>query len=345
MPGFSGNAFTPYNAQSMHKNIYRQLANCLLKLRTVATPSNLRQASGFNNLTLVAVAAVILASLIVAWLVVGKIFQTEVKRVEIISSDQAESDEIYTTAENYQDMFQELGITLQPNDLVLPSPDAPVSNNGKIYLNRAQKYFVIDGEEMELHYSAYRFAHSIVSENGYVFGNQDNVYFLSEPTNDIETIVIDRHQEETESPAEEPRGSAKSEQIVRPGEVELELTLDQTDNSAEIQAEGFEWPNPIPNYLQDDLMTMAGIDRSEQVYAQKLITQESHWRYTVYNRQGSGAYGLPQSLPASKMASAGDDWRTNPVTQLIWMKSYVENRYGNFQNAYYQWSIRSPHWY
>ena len=48
---------------------------------------------------------------------------------------------------------------------------------------------------------------------------------------------------------------------------------------------------------------------------------------------GDRAYGIPQSLPGSKMASHGADWKTNPVTQLRWMKDYVSNRYGSWAAA------------
>lgn len=53
------------------------------------------------------------------------------------------------------------------------------------------------------------------------------------------------------------------------------------------------------------------------------------WSPTVYNYAGSGAYGLPQALPGRKMASAGPDWRTNPLTQLEWMVGYTRSRYGS----------------
>jgi hypothetical protein len=46
------------------------------------------------------------------------------------------------------------------------------------------------------------------------------------------------------------------------------------------------------------------------------------------NSQGLGAYGIPQALPGSKMASAGSDWSWNPVTQVRWMIGYVNGRYG-----------------
>ena len=53
------------------------------------------------------------------------------------------------------------------------------------------------------------------------------------------------------------------------------------------------------------------------------------WNHHIYNYQGSGAYGLPQALPGSKMRSAGWDWRTNPVTQIRWMRTYARLRYGS----------------
>lgn len=71
---------------------------------------------------------------------------------------------------------------------------------------------------------------------------------------------------------------------------------------------------------------------------------ESGWNERALNKS-SGAYGIPQSLPASKMASAGSDWKTNAGTQIKWGLSYIASRYGNPVNAYSAWLSRSPHWY
>lgn len=60
--------------------------------------------------------------------------------------------------------------------------------------------------------------------------------------------------------------------------------------------------------------------------------KESTWRYTATN-PSSGAYGIPQSLPAEKMASAGADWRTNPATQIAWGLGYIRSAYGTPCNA------------
>jgi hypothetical protein len=59
-----------------------------------------------------------------------------------------------------------------------------------------------------------------------------------------------------------------------------------------------------------------------------IIVRESNWDVNATNAS-SGAYGIPQALPGTKMASAGSDWRTNPATQIIWGIEYMKDRYGS----------------
>jgi len=60
----------------------------------------------------------------------------------------------------------------------------------------------------------------------------------------------------------------------------------------------------------------------------ELWGRESGWRPTATN-DDSGAYGIPQALPGSKMRAAGADWRTNAVTQIEWGMSYIDARHGS----------------
>ncbi|WP_432019883.1 peptidoglycan DD-metalloendopeptidase family protein [Streptomyces sp. 1222.5] len=78
----------------------------------------------------------------------------------------------------------------------------------------------------------------------------------------------------------------------------------------------------------------------------RLWTGEPGWRYNAEN-PSSGAYGIPQALPASKMAKFGPDWRTNAATQIQWGMDYIKHRpdYGSPSRAYSKWLSRSPHWY
>lgn len=59
----------------------------------------------------------------------------------------------------------------------------------------------------------------------------------------------------------------------------------------------------------------------------QLWDSESHWNFQAHNYR-SGAHGIPQALPATKMEVVGTDWRTNPVTQIKWGLSYIKARYG-----------------
>ncbi|CAN5318681.1 hypothetical protein BH09ACT6_BH09ACT6_02840 [soil metagenome] len=75
-----------------------------------------------------------------------------------------------------------------------------------------------------------------------------------------------------------------------------------------------------------------------------LWNRESGWRVNAYN-EGSGAYGIPQSLPGNKMATAGGDWRTNPQTQINWGLSYISRAYGSPCGAWAHSQNTNPHWY
>ncbi|MFD0401405.1 lytic transglycosylase domain-containing protein [Kitasatospora sp. NPDC127121] len=73
-----------------------------------------------------------------------------------------------------------------------------------------------------------------------------------------------------------------------------------------------------------------------------IVSRESSWNHLAVNAS-SGAYGLVQALPGSKMASAGSDWRTNPATQIKWGLDYMNSRYGSPCAAWSFW--QNHHWY
>ena len=69
-------------------------------------------------------------------------------------------------------------------------------------------------------------------------------------------------------------------------------------------------------------------------YLNWLWSRESGWNPRAANPY-SGAYGIPQADPGSKMASAGPNWRTNARTQIRWGMRYIKGRYGSPRNAWY----------
>lgn len=86
-----------------------------------------------------------------------------------------------------------------------------------------------------------------------------------------------------------------------------------------------------------DWLQKAGIPQTAYEAVESIVSRESHWEPLSWNKGGSGAYGVCQSLPASKMVTAGDDYMTNPVTQLKWCNSYALARYGSWQAAKQYW--------
>ncbi|MFC9848793.1 lytic transglycosylase domain-containing protein [Streptomyces sp. NPDC060223] len=73
-----------------------------------------------------------------------------------------------------------------------------------------------------------------------------------------------------------------------------------------------------------------------------IVDHESGWNYTAVNAS-SGAYGLFQALPGSKMSSVGSDWQTNPATQIKWGLNYMNDRYGSPCEAWSFWQANN--WY
>ncbi|MET3961063.1 hypothetical protein ABIE44_000997 [Marmoricola sp. OAE513] len=97
-----------------------------------------------------------------------------------------------------------------------------------------------------------------------------------------------------------------------------------------------------PKALTRALMPRYGLASADFDCIDRIWTQESNWNVHADNPHSS-AYGIPQALPGSKMASAGADWRNNPETQIRWGLGYIAKRYGTACSA---WSFKRSHgWY
>jgi hypothetical protein len=102
-------------------------------------------------------------------------------------------------------------------------------------------------------------------------------------------------------------------------------------------------PPPNPGTAQSiayNMMSSFGFDPKTQFSClDNIWSRESGWNYLAEN--ASGAYGIPQALPGSKMASAGADWATNPATQIKWGLGYIRSIYGTPCNAWAFWEGHS----
>jgi hypothetical protein len=82
-----------------------------------------------------------------------------------------------------------------------------------------------------------------------------------------------------------------------------------------------------PKAIAQAMLPEFGFSSSEFSCLDSLWEKESGWDPHAAN-PSSGAYGIPQSLPGSKMATAGSDWETNPATQIRWGLGYIKGSYG-----------------
>jgi hypothetical protein len=83
-----------------------------------------------------------------------------------------------------------------------------------------------------------------------------------------------------------------------------------------------------PEQIAQQMLGQFGWSASQFSCLYPLWEHESGWNPAAEN-PGSGAYGIPQALPGSMMASAGADWQTNPATQIKWGLTYIQSRYGS----------------
>jgi hypothetical protein len=83
-----------------------------------------------------------------------------------------------------------------------------------------------------------------------------------------------------------------------------------------------------PQQIAEAMLSQFGWSSSQFSCLEPLWERESGWSVSAYNA-GSGAYGIPQALPGSKMASAGPDWQTSASTQIKWGLEYIQEDYGS----------------
>ncbi|MEH0420476.1 tachylectin-related carbohydrate-binding protein [Streptomyces sp. B21-083] len=121
----------------------------------------------------------------------------------------------------------------------------------------------------------------------------------------------------------------------QPGTYTCTTSVDTVDRSniTEVKAAGRQLMNE---------KDAAWANATQWACLENLWDHESGWRWSATN-PSSGAYGIPQALPATKMDVAGDDWHENPLTQIRWGLSYIDGRYGSPCDAWSFWQANN--WY
>jgi len=158
----------------------------------------------------------------------------------------------------------------------------------------------------------------------------------------VATLLPSANALEILSPSEVEVDVTKSSAVVEPvvtaaqlfGEDDLAATASGAIFSSEIalvssvsrQVELARTPLGAKKVAKSILLDEYGFSEKEYACLNTLWTKESHWNYKARNKS-SGAHGIAQALPASKMNVISTDWRTNPVTQIRWGLRYISIRY------------------
>lgn len=140
-----------------------------------------------------------------------------------------------------------------------------------------------------------------------------------------------------ESTVQEEAKKAEEERLAR---IEAEKKASQANANA-IIASSTQTAAELQNYAHS-LVLSYGWTEDDFLALVNLWNRESGWRVNAGNAS-SGAYGIPQALPGSKMASEGADWATNGETQIRWGLKYIAGRYGSPSNAWN--NFLSKGWY
>lgn len=289
--------------------------------------------------------------------------------------DQDSTLVVKTKSVTVAELLSEAGVTVSETDLVEPGLDAMITGDYNINIHRARPAIVIDGLERHYLMTASYDPKQIALEAGLTvydgdeFSVEFNTNFLEAgavSTYRIErkggrTITVNEalpYTVETRYDANLAKGETYLEQAGEDGRRVSQYLVEFVDNQeasrtliseevilepvTEIVVVGSKVSIPPEREQCASWAREAGVSELDLEAALELIYHESGCRIDATN-PSSGAYGIPQSLPGSKMASFGDDWQTNPVTQIRWMGDYVTRRYGGWQQAMDYWW--QHHWY
>ncbi|MGI8470306.1 MAG: transglycosylase SLT domain-containing protein [Pyrinomonadaceae bacterium] len=148
-------------------------------------------------------------------------------------------------------------------------------------------------------------------------------------------IIFEPIKQEVNVQPDNPQTEYQSEAVPLPTEIPRKFSVKKVVKSISANQET-ETSGRSSSQDCNELSRQAGIAETDIPFAVNIFTKESGCRPTAVNKS-SKATGICQSLPASKMATAGTDYLTNPLTQIKWCNSYAISRYGSWQNAWNFW--------
>ena len=157
-----------------------------------------------------------------------------------------------------------------------------------------------------------------------------------------ESVEIDLMTEEEKKALAEAEAKKKAEEEAKKkAEEEAAAKKKAEEEAAAAQAVTTYSTGSLQEYAHDLVINSYGWTENDFTCLVSLWNAESGWSVTAGN--SSGAYGIPQALPGSKMASEGSDWATNGQTQIRWGLNYIRSTYGSPASAWAH--FQSVNWY
>ena len=212
---------------------------------------------------------------------------------------------VRTHAKTVGDLLKEKKVTLAKDDTVQPSLESPVTPQSQIFVVRNGSKVITEEQVIPMEVQT-------VQDPSLSFGSSA-IRQQGTPGKRLVTYQVDM-QNGKEVSRKEIQSIVAQEPVTQ------------------IVARGLAVYIPAD---KEGVMAAAGIARSDYAYVNYIVSHESGWNAAA--RNPSGAFGLCQALPGSKMASAGSDWASNPVTQLRWCNGYAASRFGGWGAAYNYW--------
>lgn len=258
-----------------------------------------------------------------------------------------------TNFTDVKSVLEAADLTLEPDDTVSPSLDTKVDESTTITISRAGA--VIETVDKDIAFNTiYKDDASLakgtekvetegaqgtlevtnlVTKSGskVVSSNELTSYVKKAP---VDKVILVGTKVETPKPQATTNNNSSSSSSANTN------TGSSSNSSSQAASSSIGTTAPVGEMQQwaHDYLLANGYTEADFTATVYIISRESGWSVNATN-PSSGAYGLPQALPGSKMASAGADWASNYQTQLKWFWGYCAERYGSIQGAYAYWQV------
>lgn len=253
---------------------------------------------------------------------------TEAAKVTFSLTVDGSTRKITTTESTLGEALNDADVVLHADDKVSSPLNKPVAEGTSVAIVRVETKAISD-ETVDAHTSSDVDDPNLakgerVVETAGVDGVTVNAY----------NVVLESGKEVSREKTMTVVKSTRVDEVVRVGTKEeaavaaVQATDSTTSGSSSSTSTASVSSSSDPQSIALSMMSGYSWGGDEFTCLVSLWNRESGWDYQAMNAS-SGAYGIPQALPGSKMASAGADWQTNPATQISWGLSYISGRYGS----------------